>query len=109
MLIVNGAQLATDKDGYLREPGAWNEAVAAAIAEAEGLVMSDDHWLVVRYVRRFYDEFKMSPAIRPLVKYLGVHLGADKGNSLFLHQLFPEGPAKQATKIAGLPKPTRCT
>ncbi len=107
-LWVDGRELATDKEGYLKEPAAWNEAVAAAIAECEGLEMSEDHWQVVRYVRRFYEEFKTSPAIRPLVKYLGQHLGAEKGNSIFLHKLFPAGPAKQATKIAGLPKPTRC-
>lgn len=108
MLKVEGRELATDKDGYLKVPGQWNEAVAAALAEAEGLAMSEDHWLIVRYVRRFYEEFKTSPAIRPLVKYLAQHLGPEKGNSIFLHKLFPAGPAKQATKIAGLPKPTRC-
>lgn len=108
MLIVNGREFATDKEGYLAEPAAWDEAVAAAIAAAEGLPMSEDHWLVVRYVRRFYEEFKTSPAMRPLVKYLGQHLGTDRGNSIFLAKLFPGGAAKQATKIAGLPKPTRC-
>lgn len=108
MLKVEGRELATDKDGYLKEPGQWNEDVAAALAQAEGLAMSADHWLIVRYVRRFYEEFKTSPAIRPLVKYLAQHLGPEKGNSIFLHKLFPAGPAKQATKIAGLPKPTRC-
>ncbi|WP_353846398.1 TusE/DsrC/DsvC family sulfur relay protein [Pseudomonas sp.] len=28
--------------------------------------------------------------------------------SRYLFRLFPEGPAKQATKIAGLPKPANC-
>lgn len=107
-LMVDGVELSTDKEGYLREPKSWTEAVAAAIADAEGLAMNDDHWQVVRYVRRFYEEFNTSPAIRPLVKYLAQHLGPEKGNSIFLHKLFPAGPAKQATKIAGLPKPTRC-
>lgn len=108
LLIVGGREIATDKEGYLREPALWDEAVAAAIAEAEGLALSDDHWQVVRYVRRYYEEFKTSPAMRPLVKYLGQHLGSEKGNSIFLASLFPGGAAKQATKLAGLPKPTRC-
>ncbi|MBI2381123.1 MAG: TusE/DsrC/DsvC family sulfur relay protein [Gammaproteobacteria bacterium] len=108
MLWVAGREIATDAEGYLREPGLWDEAVAAAIAEAEGLVLGEDHWQVLRYVRRYYEEFKTSPAMRPLVKYLGQHLGPEKGNSLFLAGLFPGGAAKQATKLAGLPKPTRC-
>ena len=38
----------------------------------------------------------------------GKKLGADKGNSTYLYELFPYGPAKQACKIGGLPKPTGC-
>lgn len=98
----------TDKQGYLLDSELWNESLAPVIASGEGIELTDDHWEVIRYVRRFYDEFKTSPSIRPLVKYLAKELGADKGNSLYLHKLFPKGPAKQATKIAGLPKPKRC-
>jgi tRNA 2-thiouridine synthesizing protein E len=43
-----------------------------------------------------------------LTKSMGKTLGADKGNSAYLYELFPYGPAKQACKIAGLPKPTGC-
>jgi tRNA 2-thiouridine synthesizing protein E len=34
--------------------------------------------------------------------------GEEKASSRYLYRLFPEGPAKQATKYAGLPKPARC-
>ncbi|NQZ52475.1 MAG: TusE/DsrC/DsvC family sulfur relay protein, partial [Moritella sp.] len=53
-------------------------------------------------------EYNTSPAIRALVKAMAKKLGADKGNSIYLYKLFPKGPAKQATKIAGLPKPAKC-
>lgn len=98
----------TDKEGYLKDPGIWSEELATAIAENEGIPLTDDHWEVVRYVRRFYEEFNTSPSIRPLVKYLAKELGEQKGSSMYLYKLFPKGPAKQATKIAGLPKPKRC-
>lgn len=67
-----------------------------------------EHWEVVRFVRGFYLEFNTSPAIRMLVKAMANKYGEEKGNSRYLYRLFPKGPAKQATKIAGLPKPVKC-
>ena len=46
--------------------------------------------------------------MRMLSKAIEKKLGKDKAKSIYLFQLFPEGPAKQATKIAGLPKPAKC-
>ena len=77
------------------------------IAENEGITLSPEHWEVVRFVRDFYLEFNTSPAIRMLVKAMANKFGEEKGNSRYLYRLFPKGPAKQATKIAGLPKYTR--
>jgi tRNA 2-thiouridine synthesizing protein E len=102
-------QLKTDKEGYLQNPEQWTEAIACLIAQKESIELTDDHWQVIRYVRQFYIDFNTSPSIRPLVKYLQKVLPEDKSNSLYLQILFPEGPAKQATKIAGLVKPARCT
>ena len=101
--------LETDAQGYLKNHQDWSEEIALAIAYKENITLSDDHWQVINYVRQFYLEFETSPSIRPLVKYLKSHLPENKSNSLYLQILFPEGPAKQATKIAGLPKPARCT
>ncbi len=102
------SQLARDKEGYLKDPSQWDQEIAIAIADDEDLDLTDDHWQVIWYVRKFYEEFNSSPSIRPLVKYLQQQWSADKGNSIYLALLFPEGPAKQASKIAGLPKPARC-
>ena len=99
----------TDPQGYLKDASQWSESIAETIAEKEKIELTDDHWQVINYVRQFYDEFNTSPSIRPLVKYLAKVLPPEKSGSLYLQILFPEGPAKQATKIAGLPKPARCT
>ncbi|MDU5318636.1 MAG: sulfurtransferase TusE [Escherichia coli] len=99
MLIFEGKEIETDTEGYLKESSQWSEPLAVVIAENEGISLSPEHWEVVRFVRDFYLEFNTSPAIRMLVKAM-----ANK----FLYRLFPKGPAKQATKIAGLPKPVKC-
>ena len=107
-LEVNGKSVAVDEEGYLEDRGDWNMDIAKAIAVEEGLEMSDSHWEVVNFLREYYEEYQIAPAVRVLTKSIGKKLGKDKGNSKYLYELFPYGPAKQACKIAGLPKPTGC-
>jgi len=108
MIEFNHTEIETDTQGYLLNPSDWSKELALLIAKEEGIELSTSHWEVVHFVRDFYEEFNTSPAIRMLVKAMAKKLGADKGNSIYLYTLFPKGPAKQATKIAGLPKPARC-
>ena len=99
---------AFDQEGFLRRLADWSPAVAEQIAAKEGLEMTDERWEIVRLLRQYYQEFDASPAMRPLVKYCGLKLGADKGRSIYLMSLFPGSPAKLGSKIAGLPKPDNC-
>ncbi|MDX1593500.1 MAG: TusE/DsrC/DsvC family sulfur relay protein [Gammaproteobacteria bacterium] len=105
---VNGKSIETDEEGYIVNLSDWDENVANALANEEGIDMSDNHWEVVNFLREYYDEYQIAPAVRVLTKAIGKKLGPDKGNSKYLYELFPYGPAKQACKIAGLPKPTGC-
>ena len=105
---VNGKPFETDEEGYLVNLADWNEDVANHIAKAENVEMSQNHWEVVNFLRKYYDEYQIAPAVRVLTKAIGKQLGPEKGNSQYLYELFPYGPAKQACKIAGLPKPTGC-
>ena len=97
-----------DKEGFLQNLSSWNEDVALQLAENEGIELSDSHWELIHLIRAFYQEFELSPAMRPLSKYIKVNLGADKASSIYLMTLFPESPAKRLAKIAGLPKPENC-
>lgn len=106
--ITELSKLPLDKHGYLADMSLWSEQVAELFASAEQIQMNEAHWEVVWFVRDFYQEFQTSPAIRILVKAMAEKLGPEKGNSKYLFMLFPEGPAKQATRIAGLPKPAKC-
>ncbi|AIX74209.1 MAG: sulfurtransferase TusE [Mixta calida] len=107
-MLFEGKEIARDAQGYLLDPADWSEALAQQIAAEESIEMSEAHWEVVHFVRAFYMEFNTSPAVRMLVKAMAQKFGEEKGNSRYLFRLFPDGPAKQATRIAGLPKPVKC-
>lgn len=104
----NGKSIEHDEEGYLVDINEWNEDLAGQIAKDEGVEMTAEHWEVVNFLREYYTEYQIAPAIRVLTKALSKKLGAEKGNNKYLYELFPYGPAKQACKIAGLPKPTGC-
>ncbi|MEG0858393.1 MAG: TusE/DsrC/DsvC family sulfur relay protein [Pseudomonas sp.] len=107
-LTVGERTIALDKDGYLVELGDWSDEVATALAAHERLELTPEHWEVLTLLRAFYQEFELSPATRPLIKYTALKLGPEKGNSMHLNRLFKGTPAKLAAKLAGLPKPTNC-
>jgi tRNA 2-thiouridine synthesizing protein E len=104
----DGQQIAVDKAGYLLNVHDWQTELAPTLAQTENIELTNNHWEVVNFVRQFYIEFNTSPAMRALVKAMANEFGPEKGNSRYLFKLFPKGPAKQATKIAGLPKPAKC-
>ncbi|MSO84764.1 MAG: TusE/DsrC/DsvC family sulfur relay protein [Rhodospirillales bacterium] len=105
---VNGNTIETDEEGYLMDLSLWTQDIAAAIAQAESVDMTDEHWQVVNFLRDYYNEYQIAPAIRVLTKAMKEKFGPEKGSNKYLYDLFPYGPAKQACKIAGLPKPTGC-
>ncbi|MFJ4194422.1 TusE/DsrC/DsvC family sulfur relay protein [Pseudomonas sp. NPDC089534] len=107
-LTVGARAIELDKDGFLVDLGDWSAEVAGALAVAEDIELTPDHWEILELLRAFYAEFELSPATRPLIKYTALKLGPDKGNSLHLNRLFKGTPAKLAAKLAGLPKPTNC-
>jgi tRNA 2-thiouridine synthesizing protein E len=99
---------AFDKEGFLRRLQDWTPAVAEQIAANENIQLTAGHWEIIELLRRYYEEFDASPAMRPLVKYCARELGQNKGKSIYLMSLFPGSPAKIGSKIAGLPKPDNC-
>ncbi len=94
--------LEVDEDGFIQDPEQWNEEVAKALATTEGVSeLTESHWKVVHYLRKYFLEFGVAPMIRKLCKETGFTLKE-------IYELFPSGPAKGACKVAGLPKPTGC-
>jgi dissimilatory sulfite reductase related protein len=108
MIKVGGKEIEVDEEGYLVNLSDWTEEVANFLAQGENLSLLPEHWEIVNFLREYYHEYQIAPAVRVLTKSVGKKLGAEKGNSKYLYELFPYGPGKQACKIAGLPKPTGC-
>ena len=105
---LNGMLIEHDEEGYIIDISLWCSELADLIAKDEDIDMSDDHWEVVNFLRDYYEEYQIAPAVRVLTRAIKKTLGPEKGNSQHLYELFPYGPATQACKIAGLPKPTGC-
>ena len=105
---LSPTNLDLDKDGFLTDHLNWTEAIAEQLAANEDIILTEDHWQLVHLIREFYKEFGVSPAMRPLAKYIKLNLGAEKASSIYLMQLFPQSPAKYLAKIAGLPRPENC-
>ena len=104
----NGTTIEADEEGYITDISLWSPELAALIADDENIEMDDDHWEVVNFLRNYYEEYQIAPAVRVLTRAIKAKLGPDKGTSRYLYRLFPNGPARQACKIAGLPKPASC-
>ena len=100
--VVKGEELETDEQGFLVAPD-YRDEVVEAIAQAEGIPLTDDHWAVVRYLRDEYREHGHTPNFRNMLKGLEEVLPGCDSKSLYA--LFPTGPAKQGAKVAGLPQP----
>lgn len=105
---LDGKSYEVDEEGYLLDLTTWVPGLAAIMAKDEDAVLTDAHWEVLNFLREYYEEYQIAPAVRVLTKAIGKKLGKDKGNSKYLYELFPYGPGKQACKYAGLPKPTGC-
>ncbi len=108
MQQVTSVMPETDAEGYLRRREDWSRELAETMAAADDIVLTDAHWEVIEFLQDYYTQYEIAPAIRILTKQIGKRFGKEKGNSRYLYELFPRGPAKQACRYAGLPKPTGC-
>jgi len=107
---LNGKFYETDEDGYLIDISQWDKDVAEFLAKEEGIdELTSKHWDIINYLRDYYREYQIAPMIKLLLKAIMKLMDMKKRDAnKMLYELYPAGPAKQACKIAGLPKPTGC-
>lgn len=109
MIKVNGKAIPVDEEGFLLDPNQWDEDVARALAEREGIELTDTHWGLIRYFRDYYEAHQVNPSMRKLIltqgKAHGQHFHDAKTYEEFLYELFPTSPVAEISKLAGLPMP----
>ncbi|MCP4974657.1 MAG: TusE/DsrC/DsvC family sulfur relay protein [Maribacter sp.] len=99
-LNIAGIRLDVTEDGYLTDLSQWNEDIAIEIAKQEGIELTDRHWEVLTWIQEQVKK-EVALSIRG-IKKSGVL------NIKEFYALFPGGPLKVSTKIAGVPKPKSC-
>ena len=104
----NGKRYQVHTMGNLVHLDDWSEELAQHLAEKESITLTDAHWEVIRFLRKFYFQYGITPMVRLLMKHMRQQLGADKSSEAYLYKLFPEGPSRQGSRIAGLPEPQGC-
>ncbi|HMX15464.1 MAG TPA: TusE/DsrC/DsvC family sulfur relay protein [Rhodocyclaceae bacterium] len=108
MIAINGREIETDAEGYLANLDDWSDEVAEFLSRQDQLELTDRHWKVLTWIREYYQEYGTAPNLRIMTKTIGDSLGDEYADKKFLFDLFPYGPAKQAARYAGMPKPTGC-
>jgi tRNA 2-thiouridine synthesizing protein E len=104
MTIVEygSVRIEVSEDGFLAQPEAWTEAVALALASAQGVSeLTPRHWALVKHIRAHWLRFGVAPMIRNLCRDTRTPLKE-------VYELFPAGPAKGVCKVAGLPNAAGC-
>ena len=99
-LNIAGIRLDVTEDGYLTDLSQWNKEIAVEIAKENGIELTDKHWEVLYWIQ---DQVKNDVALSVRrIKKSGVI------DIKEFYELFPGGPLKISTKIAGVPKPKSC-
>jgi len=103
-----GQEIQTDKEGFLQNQYQWTAELANEMATLEGITLTKQHWTLMNYLREYFEIYDIAPPVRMMVKIMSEEYGKENINSRVLQQLFPQGPAKQGSRFAGLPKPKNC-
>ena len=95
-----GITVDVNEEGYFTNPAQWNKEIAMEVAKEEGIVLTDQHFAIMEFLRTRYLGGE-ALSIRSIN-----HSGVIDVKTFY--QLFPGAPLKKATKIAGIPKPVSC-
>lgn len=104
VLEIAGRMITIDVHGHLVDTGDWSAEVTIFMAEQDGVVLNDDHWILIDFLNRFYIEYDLAPELAVLQRNLCKDQNDCRWTRRFIKSLFPGG-AKTACRYAGLPTP----
>lgn len=99
-MTIAGIEVSVNDEGYMTDFSQWNKEIGAEIAKNEGVEMNDKSWEVISWIQ---DRYKNNDPLS--IRKVGKSGITDIKE---FYALFPEGPLKKASKIAGIPKPASC-
>ena len=82
----------------------WNRNKSVALAQGEGLTLTDQHWAVIKYLRRYYLHNGLPRNARTTARALNENFSSQGGN-VYLRKLFSDGPVTQGSRLANLRTP----
>lgn len=97
---IAGSEIAVNDEGYLTNLDQWSQEIGIELAKEEGIELTDDHWKVIEFLQNSYRASEPL-SVRSVGKRGPVSIKE-------FYALFPGGPLKKASRIAGIPKPASC-
>jgi tRNA 2-thiouridine synthesizing protein E len=98
--VIANKEIEVNEEGYLLDFSQWNKEIGEELAGENDIEMTDKHWEVIDYIHdKYRNEEPLS--IRGIKKSGIINIKE-------FYDLFPAGPLKKATLIAGIPKPKSC-
>ena len=95
-----------DEEGYLIDPDDWSPELALTLAAEEKLALTDEHWIILTFVREYFAGHQITPDIRHVAKHFAERTCCDKKTGKRrIFELFPYGYVKQTCKVAGMKRP----
>jgi len=98
---IDGHAVSVNDEGFMTDPGEWDQELASALASRIGITLTDEHWKAIRFVRDDFAVNEETPTLRRIAVTGGIPTKQ-------MFQLFPQKPAKKLAYVAGLPKPRGC-
>ena len=98
--FIANTEIDVNEEGYLTDFSQWNKAIGEELAKEQDIEMTDKHWEVIDYIHDKYNK-EEALSIRGIKKSGVINIKE-------FYALFPAGPLKKSTLIAGIPKPKSC-